>query len=75
MRYDSEYVSQRSAGSTLFQDAENTLGVVEYIPRDTNNIAPRLGFSWDPFKSAKNRDSGSLRDVLRTSTYGTQLSG
>ena len=53
MRYDSEYVSQRSAGSTLFQEAENTLGVVQYIPRDTNNIAPRLGFSWDPFKSGR----------------------
>jgi len=53
MRYDSEYLSQKTAGSTLFQDAENTLEVVQYIPRDANNVAPHLGLSWDPFRNGR----------------------
>ena len=28
--------------------AEKALGVVEGIPRDNNNVAPRFGIAWDP---------------------------
>src|SRR5262249_54195914 len=53
IRYDAEYASRRAATSPLFQQSEDLLGVGQRIPRDSNNIAPRLGFSWDPWKSGK----------------------
>src|SRR5262249_19503215 len=33
--------------------AEKALGVVEGIPRDYNNFAPRVGVAWDPTGSGK----------------------
>ena len=53
VRYDVETMSKKGAASPLFQQAEDALGVVQFIPKDTNNVAPRLGFSWDPFSSRK----------------------
>ena len=52
-RYDVELMSKRSASTPLFREAEQLLDVVQSIPRDTNNIAPRIGLSWDPFKTGK----------------------
>lgn len=69
-RYDIEYISKGNATSALFQRAETLLGVVQFIPRDTNNVAPRLGFSWDPFANG--------RTVIRASYglyYGHPLTG
>jgi len=53
VRYDIEFMGRKSASSPLFQQAEQLLGVVQSIPRDPNNVAPRIGFSWDPLKSGK----------------------
>ncbi len=42
--------------------AQNALGVQQGIPRDNNNFAPRLGFSWDPWNDGKTiiRGAGGL---------------
>ena len=32
---------------------------MQSIPRDTNNVAPRVGFSWDPLKTGKTVLRGS----------------
>ena len=59
IRYDVEFMSRRTATAPLFQQAEQILGVVQSIPRDANNVAPRIGFSWDPLKSGKTVLRGS----------------
>ncbi|MEW5976429.1 MAG: carboxypeptidase regulatory-like domain-containing protein [Acidobacteriota bacterium] len=60
VRYDVEFLSKNDAPSPLFQQAQDALGVDQSIPTDTNNIAPRLGFSWDPFKKGKTILRGSF---------------
>ena len=50
LRYDVEIMPVREADNPRFTDPE------EY-PLDLNNVAPRVGFSWDP--------SGSSRTVVR----------
>lgn len=58
-RYDVEFMDRRSANTPLFREAEQLLNVTQSIPRDTNNVAPRLGFSWDPLKSGRTVLRGS----------------
>ncbi|HVN82196.1 MAG TPA: carboxypeptidase regulatory-like domain-containing protein [Terriglobia bacterium] len=50
LRYDVEFMPLKSPSSTISEAGERLLGVVEGIPRDHNNLAPRIGLAWDPFK-------------------------
>lgn len=59
VRYDVEFMSKRSASTPLFREAEQLLNVAQSIPQDTNNVAPRVGFSWDPLKSGRTVLRGS----------------
>ena len=59
VRYDTEFTPLVPASSPLSEAGEKLLNVVQGIPRDTNNWAPRLGFAWDPFKSGRTVVRGS----------------
>jgi len=48
VRYDVEITPLFAPATPLNAAAEQALGVVEGIPRDYNNIAPRFGLAWDP---------------------------
>ncbi len=48
VRYDVEISPLFAPATPLNAAAEKSLGVVEGIPRDYNNVAPRFGFAWDP---------------------------
>jgi hypothetical protein len=48
VRYDAEITPLFAAATAVNAAAEKALGVVEGIPRDYNNIAPRFGIAWDP---------------------------
>ena len=53
VRYDVEISPLFAAGTALNAAAEKALGVVEGIPRDYNNVAPRIGLAWDPAGDGK----------------------
>jgi hypothetical protein len=48
VRYDVEITPLFAAATPLNAAAEQALGVVEGLPRDYNNVAPRFGLAWDP---------------------------
>src|SRR6202011_3993661 len=48
LRYDYESTPLFAPATAVNAAAENALGVVEGIPRDNKNFAPRLGIAWDP---------------------------
>ena len=53
VRYDVEISPLFAPGTALNAAAEKALGVVEGIPRDYNNVAPRIGLAWDPVGNGK----------------------
>jgi len=53
VRYDVEFTPTFNAINSLSQDAQNALGITQGIPRDTNNVAPRIGIAWDPWSDGK----------------------
>jgi hypothetical protein len=61
VRYDVEFTPTFAAINPLAQSAQDTLGITQGIPRDFNNVAPRIGLAWDPHNNG--------RSVIRAS-YG-----
>jgi hypothetical protein len=53
LRYDVEISPLFTPGTAVNAAAEKALGVVEGIPRDYNNVAPRFGLAWDPAGNGK----------------------
>ncbi len=53
MRYDVEITPLFAPATSVNAAAEKALGVVEGIPRDYNNVAPRFGLAWDPAGNGK----------------------
>jgi len=52
-RYDIEWLPVFTPGTAINAAAEKAFGVVEGIPTDSNNIAPRIGLAWDPWGNGK----------------------
>jgi hypothetical protein len=48
VRYDVEFTPTFAASTPLAQSAQDAFGITQGIPRDFNNVAPRIGFAWDP---------------------------
>jgi hypothetical protein len=61
VRYDVEITPLFAPATAVNAAAEKAVGVVEGIPRDYNNVAPRFGVAWDP--------SGNDKTVIRAG-YG-----
>ncbi len=53
VRYDIEFLPQFKAGTDLNAAGEKAFNVVEGIPTDSNNVAPRIGLAWDPWGNGK----------------------
>src|SRR5260370_1382918 len=53
VRYDVEITPLSAPATAVNAAAEKALGVVEGIPRDYNNVAPRFGLAWDPAGNGK----------------------
>ena len=53
VRYDVEISPLFAPLPGINAAAEQALGVVEGIPRDFNNVAPRFGVAWDPAGNGK----------------------
>jgi hypothetical protein len=53
VRYDVEISPLFSPFPGINVAAEKALGVIEGIPRDYNNVAPRFGMAWDPAGNGK----------------------
>ncbi|HEU5453382.1 MAG TPA: TonB-dependent receptor, partial [Terriglobales bacterium] len=61
VRYDVEFTPTFNPITATSAAAEKALGIQEGIPRDYNNVAPRIGIAWDP--------KGDAKTVIRAS-YG-----
>jgi hypothetical protein len=53
VRYDIEWTPTFKPINSIAADAEKKLGIVEGIPVDSNNVAPRIGLAWDPWNDGK----------------------
>ncbi len=53
LRYDLEISPLFAPATSINADAEKALGIIEGIPRNYKNIAPRIGLAWDPTGDGK----------------------
>lgn len=53
LRYDPDLTPLFAPATAINAAAENALGVVEGVPRQYKDIAPRFGLAWDPFGDGK----------------------
>jgi len=53
VRYDVELVPTAPPLNSLSAAAYAALGITNSIPQDSNNVAPRIGLAWDPWKNGK----------------------
>jgi hypothetical protein len=53
VRYDVELSPLFTPATSVNAAAEQALGVVEGIPRNYKNVAPRVGLAWDPAGNSK----------------------
>jgi hypothetical protein len=53
VRYDVEFTPTFSPLNSIAAFGQNALGIGQGIPRDFNNVAPRIGLAWDPAKDGK----------------------
>ncbi len=53
VRYDVEFTPSFNAINPLSAAAERALGIIQGIPQDSNNFAPRVGVAWDPWNDGK----------------------
>jgi Carboxypeptidase regulatory-like domain/TonB dependent receptor-like, beta-barrel len=53
VRYDLELTPLFAPATPTNAAAEQALGVIEGIPRDYKNVAPRIGLAWDPTGDGK----------------------
>ncbi|MFQ5776942.1 MAG: TonB-dependent receptor domain-containing protein [Terriglobia bacterium] len=53
VRWEGEATPRLPAFNALTAQAEDALGVMEGIPRDWNNVQPRIGLAWDPWNDGK----------------------
>jgi hypothetical protein len=63
VRYDVELMNRRNASTPLLREAERILDVAQSIPKDTNNIAPRLGFSGIHLKAERPSCAGLMEST------------
>jgi outer membrane receptor protein involved in Fe transport len=53
VRYDIEWLPIFTPSTSLNAAGENAFGVLEGVPTDSNNVAPRIGIAWDPWGTGK----------------------
>ena len=53
LRYDLEITPLFAPATAVNAAAEKSLGIIEGIPRDYKNVAPRIGLAWDPRGDSK----------------------
>lgn len=53
VRYDVELTPTFAAINSFSQAAQKSLGITQGIPRDWDNVAPRVGLAWDPANNGK----------------------